>query len=502
MPYFLGIDAGTTSMKAALFDLAGRQLAVAREEIALSTPAPARVECAAETYWSACQSVVRQVVMRSGAQAGEVATLAISSQAETLIPVDATGRALRPAIVWLDNRAGDEAAELAARFGAEAMFRISGQPESAPTWPACKLLWLRRHEPRIFDRAAKFLLLEDYLLYRLTGEAFTEHSLQTSSYMLDITARDWWQPMLDYLEVGAERLGQLRGPGSVLAPLSGAGAAAVGLTRGTRAVAAGIDQAVGAVGAGNVAPGVITETTGAALAVVATIDRPYFDPQRRLPCYCHALPDLHCLLPWGQTAGMALRWFRDEFFAAETADARARGEDPYAALTAAAASAPPGSDGLIVLPHLEGAFTPEYNPAARAVFFGATLRTGRGHFVRGVMESVAFMLKRQVDLVEEMGFPVAEVRSIGGGAASELWLQIKADTLGKPVLTVDAAETGCLGAALLGAVAEGHYASAAEAVAAMVRTKETLEPDPTRAARYAESYARYCELYERLASFF
>jgi xylulokinase len=157
---------------------------------------------------------------------------------------------------------------------------------------------------------------------------------------------------------------------------------------------------------------------------------------------------------------------------------------------------------LIALPHLEGAFTPEYNPAARAVFFGATLRTGRGHFVRALMESVAYMLKRQVDLVEEMGFPAREVRSIGGGAASPLWLQIKADALGKPIVTVEASEPGCLGAAVLGALASGCYSSAGEATDRMVRTKALRQPDPANAETYALGYARYCELYDRLAPMF
>jgi xylulokinase len=502
MPIFLGIDAGTTSMKAALFDLSGRALAVARAEYALDTPAPAVVECDAEVYWSACCRVVREALTAARIPADEVATVAISSQAETLIAVDAAGRPLRPAIVWLDNRAVAEAAEFRDRFGEEAMFRLSGQPEAAPTWPACKLLWLRRNEPHIFDAAAKFLLLEDFLLHRLTGEFVTEHSLQTSSYMLDITRREWWQPVLDYLGVGSERLGRLVAPGALIGPLSAAGAEAVGLTTRTQAVASAIDQCVGALGAGNAIPGVITETTGAALAVVATIDRPYFDPRRRLPCYCHALPGLYCLLPWGQTAGMALRWFRDEFYPLESERARENGVDSYDQMTAEAARVPPGSDGLLALPHLEGAFTPEYNASARGAFFGATLRTGRGHFTRALMESVAFMLKRQVDLVEEMGFPVSEVRSIGGGAASPLWLQIKADVLGKPLRTVEASEPGCLGAAVLGALATGCYGSASQAVTGMVRTKQQIDPERRNAQAYAEAFTRYCELYDRLAPMF
>ena len=177
----------------------------------------------------------------------------------------------------------NEAAAIANQFGEELLFRMSGQPEAAPTWPACKLLWMRENEPEIYAAAHKFLLLEDYLLLRLTGQYFTELSLQTSSYLVDITTRRWWQPMLDYLELGEEQLGRLVEPGALLTKLAPRAAEATGLTTGTCAVSGALDQAVAAVGAGNIRSGIVTETTGGALAVVVTIDRPYFDPHRRLP---------------------------------------------------------------------------------------------------------------------------------------------------------------------------------------------------------------------------
>ena len=215
MPYFLGIDAGTTSMKSALFDESGRMLAVARAEYELLTPAPAIVECDAETYWRVCCAVVRQVVSQSGVAPATIATLAISSQAETLVLLDAAGAPTRRVIVWLDNRAVDEAAAIAEHFGTEAMFRISGQPEVVPTWPACKILWVKRNEPAVFAATAKFLLLEDYLLYRLTGEYVTEMALQSDSLLVDINTRQWFQPMLDYLGVGPEHFGRLVEPGAL-----------------------------------------------------------------------------------------------------------------------------------------------------------------------------------------------------------------------------------------------------------------------------------------------
>jgi xylulokinase len=502
MSRFLAIDAGTTSMKAALFDLDGNLLSVDRQEYRLETPAPALVELDAELYWTACCRAVRNVAEAGATPPAAIASVCISSQGETLIPVDATGAPLRKAIVWLDNRAVEEARLIREAFGDEPMQRISGQPEIVPTWPACKILWIRRNEPDLFRRTAKFLLLEDFLLHRLTGRFVTEHALQTSSLLLDIVAKRWHTPLLDFIGITPDHLGRLMEPGAVVGPLAGPGAAQAGLSPATIAVTGAMDQALGALGSGNLAPGVVTENTGGALAVIATLEKPLFDPLRRVPCHYHARPDTYCLLPWSQTAGMALKWFRDAFFAAEAEEDRRAGLDPYDRMTRDAAGTPPGADGLIALPHLEGAACPEFNPAARGVFFGATLRHTRAHFVRALLESVAFMLKRDVELVTGLGVPVREVRSTGGGARSDLWLRIKADVLQLPVATVACEETACLGAAILGAVATETYANLEQAVARMVALRGRIDPDPANAEAYRRGYEQYVELYERLKPMF
>ena len=254
-----------------------------------------------------------------------------------------------------------------------------------------------------------------------------------------------------------------------------------------------MDQLLGAVGAGNIAPGVVTEMTGGALAIIATVGSPRFDPLRRVPCHYHGRPDLYTLMAWNPTAGMALKWFRDEFFGAEAAAAVKAGRDPYDDMMARAARAPAGCNGLVMLPHLEGAACPEFNPAATGVFFGATLRHGRPHFIRALLEAVACMLRRDLALVEELGAPVQEIRSIGGGARSPLWLQIKADVLQRPITTLACEEVACLGAAMLAATAARHFAELEEAVAAMVRARHTFDPDPANAAVYEEGYRRYLE---------
>ena len=499
---FLGIDAGTTSLKAALFDEAGRLLAVNRQEYDLLTLQNSWIELDPEVYWDSCCSAVRGVIAASGVAAQDVRALAISSQGETLIPVDDQGRPTRRAIVWLDNRASEEARLIAAEFAVEEVYQITGQPEITPTWPACKLLWLRRNEPDVFARSAKFLLVEDYLLFRITGQFVTEYSLQTSSMLLDICQKHWWDVMLEYLEISPDQLGRLVEPGETIGHLSSTGAEAMGLSTGTLAISGALDQTIGAIGAGNCAPGIVTETTGGALAVVATLESPRFDPWRRLPCHYHALPDTYCLLAWGQTAGMALRWFRDQFCQTELAAAREGGVSSYDVMADMARRTPAGAEGLVMLPHLEGAACPEFNPKARAVFYGLALRHTRAHFVRAVMEAVAYMLRKNLDIVGDLGVDLTEIRSLGGGARGDLWLQIKADVIQRPVRRVLVEEAACLGAAMVCSVATGVYADIAEATVHMVRVGETFEPDASKQDVYEERYTEYLELYDRLKPMF
>ena len=502
MAIFLAIDVGTTSLKAALFDRNGRLLAIDRQEYPLLTPTPAFVELDAEVYWQACCASVHNVIDRYGAKPADVAAVCVTGQGETLLFLDADGKPIHNAIVWLDQRAVEEAQQIAGLFGVDEIYQITGQPEVQPGWPACKILWLRKNKPDIFKRTAKYLMVEDFLLYRLTGGYYTDYSLQSSSLLLDVKHRAWWPEILDYLGIRADQLGKLVNSGEVIGHLTGAGAEAIGLTTSTVAVSGGMDQIVGAVGAGNVTSGVVSEITGGALAILASIDRPLLDPGRRVPCQVHAPAGMYCLMPYGLTAGMALKWFRDEFLQFESREAQANGLDPYDAMTQLASTAPAGSNDLIVLPHLEGAYCPEFNPAAKAVFFGATLRHSKAHFIRAILESVAFMLKRNLALLENMGTPIRTIYSLGGAARSDLWLQIKADVLQKSITTLQVEEAPLLGAAILGATATRQYATIDEAVGHMVQGKKVIEPDPALEAVYRRGYERYIKLYESLIPLF
>jgi len=500
MSILLGIDAGTTSVKAGLFSPDGSCLGVARREYQLATPAADRAELDPEIYWRSCIDVVREVLRQSGVTSDQVKALAVSSQGETLITVDGEGQVIYPAIVWLDNRAVEQAELLKSRFQQDVYSR-TGIPEVVATWPACKLLWLQQHEPDVFSHAGKYLLVQDYLIYHLTGRFVTDGSISCTTMYYDIRANAWWAEMLAAIGVRQDQLPEIVLPGSKIGTLSEEAAQLLGLTGGTSVVSGGMDQAVGAIGAGNYKPGVISETTGAALAIQATITNPDLDACMLVPVYLHSVPGMYLFVPVCPTAGMAFKWLRDTFAQTEMAQAWNGNSDAYELLTDLAAQVPPGSDGLVMLPHLMGAFSPEPNLAARGSFTGFTLSHTRAHFVRALLEGVAFLLKQNLEMIKLTGIKITEIRSTGGGARSSLWNQIKADVCNLPVITMESEETGLLGDAILAGVASGVFPSIQVGCDSMLKLKENYQPGEMVGA-YLKPYKLFCELDRVLAEYY
>lgn len=491
-PLVLAIDLGTTALKCAVYDRTGRAVAQATQEYVLLTPHPSWVEVPCDTYWQALRTALAALWRDGDAAADDVAALSISAQGETLVPVAADGRPLRDAIVWLDNRAEAEAAELRDRFGAQRLYEVTGQPEMLAAWPAAKLLWLARHEPQVIEDTHKVLLLEDWLIHRLTGEHVTEGSLATSTCYWDFRAKRWWPEMLDAIGVSEAQLPALVEPGAPIGPLRSVAAADLGLPLDVVVCAGALDQACGAIGAGNLAPGGFSENTGAAVALCATVGGPRLDPERVMPCHYHALADTYMFHTF-TGGGIVLKWFRDQL--------AAPGDD-YDALGALAASVPAGSDGLVMLPHLQGAMAPENNDAARGVLLGLTLGHGRAHVARAIMESIAFVVRRNVDVLRGLGVEIEAVRALGGGSRSAVWKQIEADVLGLPVVTMAQPDAGTLGAAMLAGVGVGWWPDVAAAADAVVAEDRTFAPDPRHRDVYEERYATYVAGYEALTPVF
>jgi xylulokinase len=328
-----------------------------------------------------------------------------------------------------------------------------------------------------------------------------EGSLVTSTTYWNLTTRRWWPEMLRFLGVDEARLPEIRESGEPVGPILPAVARELGLDPATVVCTGALDQAAGAIGVGNIAPGVFSENTGAALAICATLPAPVFDPGRQMPCHYHGIPGRYMAHTF-TSGGMVLRWYRDTFCEPEIEAARQQGRDPYDLLGVLAAGIPAGSEGLVMLPHLQGAMAPEANPRARGVFYGFTLRHSKAHFARSIMEAIAFIVRRNIDVLDGLGIAVDEVRLLGGGARSRIWSQVKADVLGLPVVTTEVEEAASLGAALLAGVAVGMFADLEDAVARAVTVRDRFEPDARNRGTYDAAYATYRALYDSLVPLF
>ncbi len=457
----LGIDFGTTSVKSALYNENLQVLASTCEEYALKS-AGDMVELEAEKYWQLLQNVLGRIQ-------APIDCLAIDTQCETLILCDEEGNPLRDAIVWLDNRATEEAEMIQKHFGNRRIYEITGQPEVTATWPACKLLWVKRHEPEVWAKTKKIFLLEDYLLYKLTGRFVGEKTLQSSTIYFDIKKGCWWKEMLDYIGIKEEML-----------PALVESAEYVGDYKGIKVITSAIDQIAGAIGAGVVKEGIISEMTGTTMVIyVPSKEMPPFKPDSIVPChYCY--DGNYCLLSWSPTAGMALKWFRDAFL---------KGMD-FREIDQMAKEIPVGSGGVTFLPYLCGSTMPKYNPRARGSFTGITPEHTSAHFARAIMESIACMLKNNLDY---LNVPVEEIRIMGGGAKSPLWCEMKANLTGKKLITLKDQETACLGSAILAGVGGGAFASVEEACKAIRTDKEYLSDGTDYSAVY-EEFLKYDQL--------
>ena len=460
---FLGIDIGTTSVKTAVFNEALEEKLSLTADYTLDAHGDT-VEFDGEKYWE----IVKGEIEKAKASQ-KIDALAVDTQCETLILTDENGTPVRPAIVWLDNRAVEEAKIIEQHFGHRRVYEVTGQPEITATWPACKLLWVKRNEPDIWKRVKKIFLLEDWILFKMTGKCISEKTLQSSTIYFDIHKGEWWDEMLAFIGVDKEML-----------PALHSSAVRVGKYEGIEVVTGAIDQIAGAIGAGVVSPGTVSVMTGTTMVIFLPSETvPPYDEKSIVPCH-YNYDDKYCLLSWTPTAGMALKWFKNAFCESYS----------FRELDDLCEKVAPGCDGVTFLPYLCGSTMPKYNPAARGSFTGLTTEHTRAHLVRAVMESVACMLKSNLDY---LGLTVDEIRAMGGGASSPLWCQMKADMTGKRLVTLKNKETACLGSAILAAVGIGAFESV-EKAAERISLDRVYE---SRGVDYSECYERY-NFYDKL----
>ena len=485
MGYLIGADIGSQSVKVLLLDPDGQEVASAGQPCSMTHPASGWAEQDPAQWTAGLSAAVRQVLAAAGVGPAEITHLGLASQVDGVVPVDAGLRPLRPAIIWLDRRAASQAAALAAKAGAEHLFAVTGlNADSSHIAP--KLMWLREHEPDTWRAAACLPPAGGYLLGWLTGTIAQDHANASSTLLYDIGTRTWDENLCALAGLDPARLAPIRPAAEVAGTLTAEAAEALGLSRRCAVVTGTGDEHGACVGAGAIVPGLVADVTGTAEPVAVTSPAPVFDDERVVETHAHAITGLLLVENPGFVSGACTLWWGE----------RILGTD-QPGLFARAAQAPPGSDGVLFLPALSGATVPRWNDQMRGVFAGLSMNHGPAEMARAVIEGCTFALRDVLGRMDALGLAGGEIRVVGGGARSELWLQIKADVTGRVVQPVLSAEPTAAGAAVLAGLAAGTFAGAADAVARTVRlAPRTFVPDPGTAGLYDERYAQYRALYD------
>ncbi len=486
MPVYLTFDIGTTAMKTALVVDDGVMLAVHTTEYSFMTPSPGWVEMEPEAYWRAAIEGTREVLSRSKVTPADIAAIGFSSQGQTFVPIDTSGKPLYNAIVWLDERAVEITREWEADWLSTALFQqMAGYPQISPMLTGFKIAWLARYQPDAY-KAWKFLTLPDYLIYRMTGELATDFTMAQTTGLYNIGLQQWNPQMITAAGITTDQLPSVLKSGDVAGKLSNAAAQALGLCAGVPVCVGANDQLCGALGAGNTREGIATETTGTALAVVATTNQLIRDSGFIVGR--HPMGDAHFAMPYTNTSGIVLKWLRD--LCAEGSS--------YESFLANIEQIPVGSDGITMLPYFCGTASPDFNSEARGAFVGLTLGHTKVHLARAVMESCCCVLQDLLDGVVKHGVSIDVVRCLGGGARSDVWLQMKSDMLGTRVERPACTDAASVGAAILAAVGTGQCDCLQSASSSWYRTDKVFEPNGSRTAAYQEVYRRHIDIRKRL----
>jgi xylulokinase len=504
MHALLGIDLGTTGVKAALFGADdGQVITSAFFEYPLYHPQPGWAEQNPEDWWRATLSAIRACLESAkpqGIMPADVRGVGLSGQMHGVVLLDEQSMVLRPCIIWADQRSDAQCRWMTERVGADKLIDYVSNP-ALPGFSAPKALWVRDNEPEIFARARTLLLPKDYIRFLLTGVKAMEISDAAGTCLLDVRRGEWSREVLDAIGFDPSLLPPVVPADKICGTITAEVAQLTGLIEGTPVAGGGADNACGAVGNGVVRPGLALVSIGTSGVVLVHTGSPQVDrsgPVPRVHTFNHVVPHAWYLMGVTQGAGLSLRWVRDNIGLPEMAMERWAAVDAYITLAKEAEHVAAGSDGLLFLPYLQGERTPHLDAYARGGWIGLTASHNRRHLVRSVLEGVAFSLKDCFAIIQEQGLALDQVRATGGGAKSPLWRQIIADVLGVELVTTNAGEGPAFGAALLAGVASGVYPSIQQACDATVRVIERTEPQQQNASVYAHMYDQYRALYPAL----
>jgi len=497
MDYLLGLDIGTTSTRTIIINENGKLVASSTKDYPLITPRPGWAEQNPEDWWDAAVYTIKDVLKSSNISPKDISCVGLSGQMHGSVFLDKEGKVIRPAILWCDQRTKEQCDEIYKIFGYDDFIKLSYN-KALPGFTAPKILWLREVEPENYSKVSRILLPKDYIRYKLSGKYVTEVSDASGTILMDITSRNWSDKILDGLNIARDLLPDVYESAEVTSYVNYFASSVTGLLEGTPIVGGASDNAAGAVGSGIVKERLISDSIGTSGVVFACTGSPLYDRLGRVHSFCHALPDMWHLTGVTLSAAGSLKWYYDTFGPSKNIVDTYPDTEGYNLLNKQAENIGVGSDGLIFLPYLSGERTPHADPYARGVFFGLSYLHTQDHFVRSIMEGVAFSQLDCLSLIREVGITSDKVVLFGGGAKSKVWRQIISDILNIKIVILNIEEGPAYGAALIAGVGAGIYSNVEEACKKTI--KEISETNPIRenVKKYRKIYEIYKSLYKDL----
>ena len=494
--FVAALDLGTTGCRTFIFDLAGTIIASDYQEWESYFPSPSYVEQDANVWWNSIKKTIERAIKKSGIDKTDIVSLSVTNQRETIVPVDKEGNPLHNALVWQDRRTIDQVEFIKKVVGIEKIYQTTGLTID-PYFSATKILWFKDQKPDIYKKTHKFLLVSDFIIHKLTGNFYTDFSNASRTMLFDIKNLHYSDEIASALEIDLDKMPEALESGIDIGEMITDDTL---FDKKTLVVTGAGDQQSAALGVGIVSPGEVKCTTGTGSFLLAFLGEPNFDPQKRVLCSCHAVPNT-----WVQeasifTSGATLRWFRDQIGQVESALAKETGHDPYELMTAQAEESPIGANGLVLIPHLVGAGAPYWNPLAKGILFGLALGHQRKDIYRAVLEGVAFEIRKNIEVFKELGIEPKELKLTGGGSRSDLWNHIIADVLGITCVRNVIEEATSLGAAILAASGAGLFPDISKAAENLCKVDKKWSPNEANNQLYEKIYSFSNEIYNLLVN--
>lgn len=497
MTCFLGIDVGTSGVKSLLMDESGRVLCSKSESYEVDIPQNGWAEQHPDMWWNAVVNTVRALLADGKVNRDDIKAAGLTGQMHGLVMLDKDGKVLRPALLWCDQRTGEECREITEAVGAERLIELTANP-ALTGFTAPKILWVRKHEPELFAKCTAVMLPKDYIRFRLTGDNSGDLSDASGTGLLDVAHRCWSDEVLDKLKIDKALLGKLYESCEVTGKVHSTASETTGLPVGLPVVAGAGDNAAAAIGTGVARDGKAFVTIGSSGVVFAHTSKMQLDPKGRVHTFCSAVPGEWHIMGVMLSAGLSLQWLRNQVLQNVTADAKAVGKESYQLMDEWAAESPIGCNRLLFLPYMNGERTPHLDPDCRGVFFGLSAIHTQKDLIRAVMEGVTYALKDSLDIIREMGTDVTDITACGGGGGSAFWRQMLADVFACTVGTVQSQEGPALGAAILAGVGAGVYKSVPEACEKLISASKQVDATDEASERYAQFHKLFRSLYGSL----